>query len=317
MERRVYGAMCRDEALRLSSSSGGIFTLLAEAVLRRGGVVFGAAFTDNMVVQHIGVEKAEDLQKLRGSKYVRSRMGSSYKQAKDCLEAGRTVLFTGTPCQIAGLKAYLREDYVNLICQDLACHGAPMEWVWENYVNLRQWQANTPAVSASFRDKVTGWEAYSLTIDFENGSHYSVRVDRDSYMKAFLREYTLGKSCYSCAFKGLDRASDITLADLWGAAKTCPELYDGKGTSAVFLHTEKGAALWDEIRSQVIFQPIDEALVVRHNPALVQSPPEPKDREAFLRELKNGNFDGVVRKFCPPSSRLRRLLGKVKRLISH
>lgn len=317
MERRVYGAMCQDEALRLSSSSGGIFTLLAEAVLRRGGVVFGAAFDEKMAVRHIAVETPEALQKLRGSKYVRSRMGGSYQQAKDYLDAGRTVLFTGTPCQIAILKAYLKKDYVNLICQDLACHGAPMEWVWENYVNLRQWQANAPAVSVNFRDKVTGWEAYSLTMDFENGSRYCVRVDRDPYMKAFLREYTLGKSCYSCPFKGLDRQSDITLADLWGAAKSCPDLYDNKGTSAVFVHTEKGAALWEEIRSQVSFQPIDEELVVRCNPALVQSPPEPKNREAFLRELKSGNFDGVVRKFCPPSSRLRRLLGKVKRLISY
>ena len=315
MDRQVFAAVCRDESLRLSSSSGGIFTLLAEAVLRRGGVVFGAAFDEKMAVRHIAVETPEALQKLRGSKYVRSRMGGSYQQAKDYLDAGRTVLFTGTPCQIGGLKAYLKKDYVNLICQDLACHGSPMEWVWENYVNYRQWQADAPAVAIKFRDKVTGWEAYSLTIAFENGVRYCVRVDRDPYMKAFLQEYTLGKSCYSCPFKGLDRQSDITLADLWGAAKTCPDLYDNKGTSAVFVHTEKGAALWDEIAPQLIAQPIDEEAVVRHNPALVSSAPMPKNRQAFLDKLKTGNFDGVVDRFCPRPSRLRRLLGKIKRWI--
>lgn len=317
MERQVYAAMCRDEALRLSSSSGGIFTLLAEAVLQKGGVVFGAAFTENMVVRHIAVETPEDLWKLRGSKYVRSKPGNSFDLAREYLEAGRIVLFTGTPCQIGLLKAYLKRDYVNLICQDLACHGSPMEWVWEGYVNQRKQEAGAPAISVNFRDKVTGWEAYSLTMDFENGSRYTQRVDRDPYMKVFLRDYTLGKSCYYCAFKGLDRQADITLADLWGAAKTCPDLSDGKGTSAVFLHTEKGVALWEEISPQLRFCPIDEEAVVRHNPSLIKSVPEPKNRQAFLDQLKRGNFDGIVRKFCPPSSRLRRALGKVKRLILH
>lgn len=315
MKRQVYGALCRDENLRLSSSSGGVFTLLAQAVLHRGGVVFGAAFDEKMSVRHIAVESPEDLGRLRGSKYVRSRMGSCYDQAKNYLEAGRTVLFTGTPCQISMLKGYLGKDYVNLICQDLACHGVPMDWVWESYVNYRAWQANAPVTAVKFRDKVTGWEAYSLTMDFENGSRYSVRVDRDPYMKAFLQEYTLSKSCYTCPFKGLDRTADITLADLWGVGEICPDLQDGKGTSAVFIHTEKGAALWEEIRSQLITCPIDEAAVVRHNPALIKPAPEPKNRQAFLDKLKTGNFDAVVARFCPRPSRLRRLLGKLKKKI--
>lgn len=313
MKRQVYGALCRDENLRLSSSSGGIFTLLAEAVLRRGGVVFGAAFTDRLTVEHIAAETPEALQQLRGSKYVRSHLGDSYSLAKDYLDAGRTVLFTGTPCQIAGLKTYLKKDYVNLICQDIACHGSPMAWVWENYVNLHSQQAQSPATAARFRDKVTGWEAYSLTIEFENGTQYSARVDRDPYMRAFLQEYTLGKSCYHCACKGLERQADITLADLWGAAEICPDLSDGKGTSAVFLHTEKGAALWAEIQSLLTAVPIDEAAVIRHNPALVQSAPEPENREAFLQMLKTDGWETAIATYCPRASRIRRLLGRIKR----
>jgi len=313
MERQVYAAICNDEALRLSSSSGGVFTLLAEAVLGRGGVVFGATVTEQMEVEHIAVTTPEDLGKLRGSKYVRSRMGDSYRQAKEHLEAGKTVLFTGTPCQIAGLKAYLKKDYVNLVCQDLACHGAPMEWAWECYVNHREKQAGSKAVSVRFRDKVTGWESYSLTMAFENGSSYTARVGRDPYMKAFLREYTLGKNCYNCAFKGLERQADITLADLWGAGEICPQLSDGKGTSAVFVHTEQGKALWEEILPRLTALPISEEAVVRHNPALIRSVPEPKNREAFLETLKTGDFEQTVERFCPRPSRLRRLLSRIIR----
>lgn len=313
MERQVYAAQCLEEGLRLQSSSGGIFTLLAEAVLEKGGVVFGAAVTEAMTVAHISVETPEQLPQLRGSKYVRSHLEDSYCQAKAYLEAGRTVLFTGTPCQIGGLKAYLKKEYENLICQDLACHGAPMEWVWQRYVDYRQIQAGSKATGVRFRDKVTGWEAYSLTMDFASGSSYTARVDRDPYMRAFLREYTLGTSCYDCRFKGLQRQADLTLADLWGAGETCPQLYDQKGTSAVFVHTEKGAALWNAIQSRITAQPIEEAAVVKHNPALVGSAPQPKDREAFLAQLKTGDFPQVVEKFCPTSSRLRRLLGRIKR----
>lgn len=315
MKRQVYAAQCNDEALRFSSSSGGIFTLLAEAVLDRGGVVFGAAVTKDLQVRHIAAQTPEELSRLRGSKYVRSRLDDSYRQTKEFLEAGRTVLFTGTPCQLGGLKAYLQNDYVNLICQDVACHGSPMEWVFESYVNYREAMAGSKAVRVSFRDKVTGWEAYSLTMDFENGSRYTARVDRDPYMKAFLREYTLGKSCYSCHFKGLDRQADITLADLWGAAETCPQLSDGKGTSAVFLHTEKGMALWDAIRHRLTAVPISEAAVVRHNPALIKSAPEPKNRQAFLDALKAGDFAQTVERFCPRPTKLQRLLSRLKHLL--
>ena len=314
MKRQVYAALCKDEPLRLSSSSGGIFPLLAQAVLAKGGAVFGAAFSDDLTVRHIAITDPADLPRLQGSKYVRSHLGDSYRQAKEFLDDGKTVLFTGSPCQIAGLKAYLKEDYVNLICQDIACHGAPMPSVWDDYVNHREQQAGSKPTAVRFRDKVTGWEAYSLTMDFADGSKYTCRVDRDPYMKAFLREYTLGASCYHCAHKGLDRQADITLADLWGAAETCPQLHDNKGISAVFLHTEKGAALWNEILPQLTAIPIAEDAVVRHNPALLHSAPQPKDREKFLSRLNATNFPETVDRFCPRPSLLRRALARLKRL---
>ena len=315
MERLVFAANCKDAELRQKSSSGGVFTLLAEAVLAKGGIVFGAAVTENLEVRHIAVTTGEELHRLRGSKYVRSHLGDSYCRAKAALEAGKTVLFTGSPCQIGGLRAYLKKDYVNLICQDIVCHGAPMEWVWESYVNYREQQAGSKAVEVSFRDKVTGWEAYSITMRFADGSTYTSRVDRDPYMKALLREYTLGKSCYNCSFKGLERQSDMTLADLWGAAESCPQLYDGKGTSAVFIHTEKGLKLWEEITQGLQALPVTADAVTRANPAMLKSSPMPKNRQEMLDALKTGDFLQTVERFCPKPSRLRRLLGRIKRLL--
>ena len=314
MKRQVFAAQCKEDALRLSSSSGGIFPLLAKAVLEKGGVVCGAAFDENLTVHHIPVTDPAQLPRLQGSKYVRSQIGDSYRQAKEFLEDGKTVLFTGSPCQIAGLKAFLENDYVNLICQDIACHGAPMPSVWDYYVNHRERQAGSRPTAVRFRDKVTGWEAYSLTMDFQDGSRYTCRVDRDPFMKAFLQEYTLGTSCYRCAHKGLDRQADITLADLWGASEICPELHDNKGTSAVFLHSEKGAALWEEISSHLTATPIAEEAVVRYNPSLIRSAPKPKDRDRFLSGLKPENFEESVNRFCRPTL-LRRILGRIKRLL--
>ena len=142
----AYAAINRDEPVRMSSSSGGLFTLIAQDVLSRGGAVFGAAMTEELKVAHICVEDIQGLSALRGSKYVRSHLGDAYARVKSILEDGRPVLFTGTPCQIGGLRNYLKRDYDLLLCQDLICHGAPQPKVWETYLRFREKQAGVVAV---------------------------------------------------------------------------------------------------------------------------------------------------------------------------
>lgn len=315
MTMTAYAAINTEEAVRSVSSSGGVFTLLAEDVLARGGVVFGAAVTEQMQVAHIPVEQVEQLHRLQGSKYVRSQLGDSYKQAQEYLQAGRPVLFTGTPCQIAGLKAYLKQDHENLLCQDLICHGAPMADVWKKYVQYRQQQAGAKAASVSFRDKSVSWEDYSFCMTFENGTVYKRVFREDPYMKAFLKDLSLGNSCYRCAFKGMQRQADITLADFWGVKSACPQMYDGKGTSAVFVHTEKGAEVLERIKPRLRLRPVDAAAIVAQNPAMIHSAAEPKNRAAFLEALDAENFADVVQRYYPQEPLGKKLLMKTKRAV--
>ena len=210
----AMAAINLNEEIRLKSSSGGIFTLIAEKIIDQGGVVFGAAFSDDFKsVQHICVDNIADLDKLRGSKYVQSKIGDTYKQAKEYLDSGRKVLFSGTPCQIGGLYSYLRKPYENLLTQDIICHGVPSPMVWEKYVEEHERKISSKANKVTFRNKKNGWKAYSVFIGFENRKQYLKEHSADMYIKAFLSDICLRPSCFDCQFKGIKRHADITLTD--------------------------------------------------------------------------------------------------------
>lgn len=180
------------------------------------GVVFGASFNNNFEVEHTCVELKQELEKLRGSKYVQSRIGNTYEQTNQLLKSGRKVIFTGTPCQVAGLKSYLGKTYDNLLSVDFICHGVPSPGVWKKYVDYRQKKAGSVIQRISFRRKYKGWKRYSVSFLFENNKEYRETLDKDLYMRAFLKDVCLRPSCYACKFKSIYRQSDITLADFWG-----------------------------------------------------------------------------------------------------
>ena len=284
----AYAAYCKDDAVRKESSSGGIFTLLAEQVIDRGGVVFGAALSEDCrSVRHISAETKESLAALRGSKYVQSTIGTAFQEARAFLEAGRPVLFTGTPCQIGGLYAYLRKDYENLLTQDLVCHGAPSPKVWERYVRLRENKAGAKTKAVFFRSKVTGWKTYSLAFSFENGTDYSAGVREDPYMKGFLADLYLRPCCHACAFKTRQRQADITLSDFWGVQNVLPKLDDNLGTSVIWLHTEKGKALFQQIMPQLTCDKIEVEQAIVYNSAAVSSTREPAGRQQFWAAFRD------------------------------
>lgn len=312
---RAYGVKNRNEAIRKRSSSGGVFTALAEHTLSQGGVVFGAAMTRDLQVYHMAVEEPEQLWQLQGSKYVQSQIGDTYAQAKAYLKAGRPVLFSGTPCQISGLKAFLGKDYDHLLCQDIICHGAPSPAVWKQYVAYRESVADSKAKNVSFRYKDPSWTDYQMRFEFENGSIYQAGKQQDPYMRAFLADLCLRPSCYSCAFKGQNRPADITLADYWGVWDIHPEVDDDKGTSLVFTHSEKGAAALEAIREQLEIFPTQAQEAIRRNSAMIACAPRPKNREAFLSQVQADNFEQVVNQFRPKPSLLKRLLTKAKGLV--
>ncbi len=242
IEKTFYAAINCDTTVRLNSSSGGIFTALATSVLEKGGVVFGAGFDENFTVCHQSAENLKELEGLKTSKYVQSRVGESFKLAKEFLEKGQPVLFTGTPCQIAGLRAYLNKDYLNLFTIDLICHGAPSPIVWQNYLIKLENKFKSKVVYVNFRDKVKSWENYNVTIKFKSGKTYSRPHSINRFMNLFLQNRILRKSCHNCSFKGENHTADITLGDFWGKYfKThSPEMNDKKGCSLIIANTSKG-----------------------------------------------------------------------------
>lgn len=298
----AFACFNKNEQIRRESSSGGMFTLIAEKILDAGGVVFGVALQENLTAVHSFVEAKDQLWKFRGSKYVQSIIGKAYKQAEAFLKQGRQVLFTGTPCQIAALKSYLKQDYENLFCIDIICHGVPSQKVWRKYISYHEKHTGAKVVKAGFRHKNKGWKLFSMALSFDNTGEYIETLDKDLYMKAFLKNVSLRPSCYSCNFKTLNRQSDITLADFWGIQKVLPKLDDDKGTSLILINSSKGRSMFDSIKCDISFEGVDiNTAIIPHNTAAVNSVRQNPNRDKFFNELDTVPFDKLVKKYCSDS----------------
>lgn len=246
---KVFAAKNKNEEIRLKSSSGGIFTLLAESIIQEGGVVFGARFDESWNVIHDYTETIEGLAAFRGSKYVQSRIGRSFRQVESFLKAGRKVLFSGTPCQVSGLKHYLLNDYDNLLTIDFVCHGVPSPKIWKLYLqeevlresvsSARKIKSKAVLSEINFRDKSTGWKEYSFTLRFSlerdanNIFVLTQSFTQNPYMNAFLSNITLRQSCYHCKMKNGASSADFTMGDYWGIDSLDGDLDDNKGYSIV------------------------------------------------------------------------------------
>lgn len=313
----AYACYTTDEAIRMHSSSGGMFTLFAEEILNHGGTVFGAAFDDDLTVKHIGVNRKSDLVKLQGSKYVQSRIVDTYASAKKLLQKGSPVLFTGTPCQIGGLKLYLGKQYDNLYTADVVCHGAPSPKVWNAYLEHLETQCHGKIDKTDppfFREKIPGWIGYSVRIQFENGDRYCTPGWKDSYMGAFTNDLTLRPSCYHCEFKGVQRNSDITMADFWGVDKLMPDMFDNKGTSLILIHSEKGKALLESVRKRIVYQPVSVDEAIKHNPSVYRSAILPFKRKKFITNVNRDNFTSLYQA-CVNKGRFEITYHRGKRLL--
>lgn len=295
---KAYGCMNKNETVRLESSSGGIFTLVAEQIIDCDGVVFGVGFDEDFEVVHSYIERKEELNKFRGSKYVQSKIGDTYEEVKDFLKQGREVLFTGTPCQISGLKSYLGKEYDNLFTMDNICHGVPSPKVWDKYISYREKEAGSPPRRIAFRLKNEGWKLYSVSFLFNNDTEYRQTLRKDLYMRAFLKDVCLRPSCYECEFKSLHRQSDITLADFWGIQNILPEIDDDKGTSLIFVNSAVGQTMLDRIKNKIECKEVDIDKAVSYNSAAIKSVAYNPNREDFFGELDQLDFDKLVKKYC-------------------
>lgn len=239
---KVYAAKNRNEEIRRQSSSGGIFTPLAEAVIREGGVIFGAKFDKDWNVVHAWTDTIEGIADFRGSKYVQSTIGDAYREAREFLKQGRKVLFSGTPCQIAGLRKFLRKEYENLLTVEVVCHGVPSPLVWREY--LKETSKGQIIQRINFRDKNISWKNYRVLVQGNDNIVYQPFYE-NIYMKGFLRNIYLRPSCYACPAKSGKSSADITLGDFWGIENYLQKFDDDKGVSACIAHTDKGIALLD------------------------------------------------------------------------
>lgn len=290
----VFAAINTDEKIRQQSSSGGIFTLIAEKIIDEGGVVFGARFNENWEVVHDYTETKEGLSYFRSSKYVQSNLGNAFNQAKAFLDTGRKVMFTGTPCQIAGLKNFLRKSYDNLLAVDVVCHGVPSPVVWKEYLNqsVKNIYKKQPLSKGtlklkdviqniSFRSKENGWKNYHVAIEYKNGERESVPFYQNVYMNAFLSDFSLRPSCYACPAKLDNMQGDITLADCWGVDKLKPEIDDDKGCGLMLIHNPAIWKQYDEV-SSIVKYPLDLSDVVKYNPMIMVSATVPVNRTLFF-----------------------------------
>lgn len=293
----AYAAYINEENTRINSSSGGVFSAAAEKVLKDGGVVCGAAFVEDWTVKHIFIEDAENLKLLRGSKYVKSDLGRCLEETKAYLNNGRKVLFSGTPCQVAGLYAYLGCRPANLWTVDIVCHGTPAPKVWEDYIK----SYNKPIKYINFRDKSAGWHDFSMRIDFVDGTQYCKDKLTDPYMKAFLNNLDLRDSCYECAFKTKARLSDITIADFWGCEDICPDMDDDKGLSLVFVQSAKGLELLNEVSADMTLRRIALDKAYEHNSAITRSVWKNPNRDLFMKSRSYENLDAVVNRYLHPN----------------
>lgn len=304
-KRKAYAAICKDEGTRLESSSGGIFTVLAEKIINEGGVVYGAEFDTDFSVKHGWTDSVCELERFRGSKYLQSRIENTFLECRKVLEDGRKVLYTGTPCQIAGLKAFLKKDYENLFTVDVICHGVPSPALWQKYIEFYEKKSASRVVKTSFRRKNDGWKMFSLSFTFANGSEYSVNQSKGMWMLSFNKNVMMRHSCYNCVFKGSKILSDITIGDFWGIQNYIPEKDDDKGYSICFLNTSKSEKFFESVKKLLSADEIKNYDCKKFNTQLLYSLELPKNRKKFISLCINKGFDVAYKKYVKPKFPIR------------
>jgi len=284
-------AYAPDEIRRISSS-GGIFTLIAEFVFEKNGVIYGAALNEQFEVVHKRITSLEELSALRRSKYVQSQVGMSYRQVKKDLKEGRTVLFSGTPCQNAGLRNYLGKEEENLILVDIVCHGVPSQSVFDEY--LKEQFPGNDLTEFLFRTKDAGQNCMVSQATLKDGRKVLSTIEEDAFEKGFHKSVFLRESCSVCHFAAPPRQGDFTLGDFWGLEKYNPDFKDPLGVSLVFLNNEKADAIWTEIGSRLKFdEPVPAEFALKHNRFRKNIKIHP-DREKFFRLRGKASLSVVV-----------------------
>ncbi len=326
----VYGAKNKNVDEQLKSSSGGMFSIFANYVLEQNGIVFGAAFDNNWKVVHKYIDNKKDLDNLRRSKYVQSDINTTYKQAKQFLDEGKLILFTGTPCQIAGLKSYLQKNYENLIMVDLICWQVASPLVWKRFLEEN---FNVEEIKQiDFRDKLYGWDKSIMSLSLKNNKKYpklpviynlfpkkvkmilSSRNYALSYRKGCLSGLFSRPSCHKCYFKE-DRNSDFSIGDLWGVNNILPAMYDKKGISVLTINSKKAKEIFEKIKNNIEYKQINYDDMIKYNPAFVSSAEAHPKREEFFKRYKNEKLNKLIPKIIGEKTLVIRIFRKIIKIL--
>lgn len=288
----AYGCYANKKEEQMTSSSGGIFSVLARKVLFEQGIVCGAAYDKTQAVYHLMIDSEEDLYRLKETKYVQSQIGDVFKTIKDKLGQEKMVLFSGTPCQVAGLKKYLGKDYENLLCIDLICHGVPSPEVWQRY---RKEIANGKEIErVSFRNKTQGMSKITIDYYLSDGNVIKENYADSIYMKGFIQNLYVRPSCFECKFKGIKRCSDLTLGDFWSVKEYHPDFDNGNGISAVIVHSENGKKWIEKIKSDIHIVETTTKKIACWNENLLVSTVANPNRVKFFSQWNNQNLRDLI-----------------------
>ncbi|MDY4671155.1 MAG: Coenzyme F420 hydrogenase/dehydrogenase, beta subunit C-terminal domain [Oliverpabstia sp.] len=311
----TYVCFLKDNRIREQSTSGGIFTALAQYVLEQNGTVCGVILDENQNVVHAFAENEIDIEKMRRSKYVQSDQVGVYKKVKEELCQGRIVLYTGTPCQVAGLKSYLGKEYEKLLTVDVFCHGVGSPLYWEKYVQYISRKMKSKIKEVRFREKTYGYNSACLAVYFENGKSIHKGHDDDLYWSAFSKNYIYRPSCYACVFKSINHVSDFSIGDFWDTSNLSEVYKSANGCSIVLSHTDKAKKVLEQIENLIDKQPvrIDEALNINggHQPSmLITCPSVPERRESWFDDIVDMTPKELVNKYIPLG-----IKGKIKSVL--
>lgn len=302
---QAYACWSKSAVIRKESSSGGLFSELAGSVLSQGGIVYGAKLDENIKCVLSSSDASLGIGQFRGSKYVQCDIGTTrLAEIKNLLVKGTLVLFSGTPCQVTGLKSFLKKDYENLITVDFLCHGVPSPQLFQAYIKYLENANHAKITNFNFRDKQTSWRTFNFKITFNNGETICISRLKNSFYQIFLRDYALQKSCYNCLYTRPNRNSDITMGDYWidcrgTEGKRISD--DDKGMSLCLINTAKGKDLFKRINDRLAYHPLDIKLV-RERYKYLQSPtPMPSNREEFWMDFNQSGFNLLVKKYGYPS----------------
>lgn len=320
--QRSLAVRARDLELRTASSSGGVFSLLAERVLSSGGVVFGAVWTRDWNVVHAKAETLSELAAMRGSKYLQSNLEGVYAEVRAELAKGRRVMFTGTPCQVAALKRFLRGDDSGLLAVEIMCHAAVSPKAWHSYLRARgeEWKPGSGSgdvasgiVGVTFRDKSAGWSKSAIRLTFADGKVYRCGHHDDFYMCAYGAHLSTRPSCHACRMRGFRSGADVTMGDFWGVGDHHPELMDDRGVSAVFVHTTAGREAVEAILGSCDFTETEPERVAVWNRILYLSAKAHSERHEFLCRVGDENFDRLFLELVhrPRKSVFRRIFERI------